>query len=69
METFESTPASALKVGDTIQVWWGAKRAIVSGFRPHSGGQDDWTVAVFTDGFSMTVTPEMVLRVMREAEA
>lgn len=66
MGAFESAPASALKVGDTIQVWWGAKRATVRGFRPHSGGQDGWTVAVFTDGFSMTVTPEMVLRLLPE---
>lgn len=60
MGAFESTPASALKVGDTIQVWWGAKRATVSGFRPHNSGQVGWTVADFTDGLSMTVTPEMV---------
>ncbi len=62
---FESKPASALKAGDTIEVWWGAKRATVSGFRPHDSGQDGWTVAVFTDGVSMTVTPEMVLRVVK----
>lgn len=60
-----STPASALKVGDTVQVWWGTKRATVSGFRSHSSAQDGWTVAVFTDGFSMTVTPADVLRVAK----
>lgn len=65
MSGLVSTPASALKVGDTIQVWWGAKRATVSGFRPHRGGRDGWTVVDFTDGFSMTVTPEMVLRIVR----
>lgn len=63
MSGLVSTPASALKVGDTIQVWWGTKRATVSGFRPHSSERDVWTVADFADGFSMTVTPEMVLMV------
>lgn len=63
MSGLVSTPASALKVGDTTQVWWGTKRATISGFRPHNSGQDGWKVADFTDGLSMTVTPEMVLRV------
>lgn len=63
MGAFKATPASALKVGDTVQVWWGAKRATVSGFRSHNSGQDGWTVADFADGFSMTVTPIDVLRV------
>lgn len=60
---FISMPANALKVGDTVQVWWGTKRATVSGFRSHSSGQGGWTVADFTDGFSMTVTPIDVLKV------
>lgn len=61
MSGLVSTPASSLKVGDTVQVWWGTKRATVSGFRSHSSGQVGWTVADFADGFSMTVTPEMIL--------
>lgn len=63
MSGLVSTPASDLKVGDTIEVWWGTKRATVSGFRSHSSGKEEWTVADFTDGYAMTVTPEMVLKV------
>ena len=63
MSGLVSTPASALKVGDTIEVWWGAKRATVSGFRSHSSGRDGWTVVDFTDRYAMTVTPEMVFKV------
>lgn len=65
MSGLVSTQASALRVGETIQVWWGTKRATVSGFRSHSSGQDGWTIADFTDGHSMTVTPDMVLKVVR----
>lgn len=65
MSGLVSMPASALTVGATVEVWWGAKRATVSGFRSHNSGKDGWIVANFTDGYSMTVTPEMVLRVAR----
>jgi len=59
MEALNSKPASTLKIGDTIQVWWGAKRATVTGFRSHSSQQAGWTVADFADGVSMTITPNM----------
>ena len=58
-----SKPASDLKVGDTIQVWWGQKRATVTGFRRHDSGQAGWKVADFADGFSMTIAPTDLVKV------
>jgi hypothetical protein len=54
--------ASSLAVGDVVKVWWGRGAATVSGLRGHPNGEE-WKVADFGDGFSMTITPLMLLPV------
>lgn len=57
--------AKDLAVGDTVEVWWGMKRATVSSIKPDSDGRKGWKVAQFADGHAMTITPEMLLRVAK----
>jgi hypothetical protein len=61
---YATKAARFLAVGDTIQVWWGMKQATVVAFRSHNSGQEGWTVADFADGYSMTITPFDVVRVL-----
>lgn len=52
-----SIKGNELQAGDTIKVWWGLKKATVTGFREHDSGKDGWFVVDFVDGKSMTVEP------------